>query len=134
MDKPQRLGGSELRTINVLTNNIIGSAIEVHRALGPGLLESIYERALCVELQDRGLRFARQVAIKAHYKHQVVGEYRVDLIVGDLVIVEVKSVAVLTAVFEAQLIAYLRLTRKRVGLLINFNTELLKDGLIRRIL
>ena len=110
------------------------SSYEVHRALGPGLLESIYETALCIELQDRGLKYARQVCVSARYKGQTVGEYRVDLIVEDRVVVEVKCVANITPVFEAQLMAYLRLTGKRVGLLINFNARLIKDDLRRKII
>jgi len=106
----------------------------VHRALGPGLLESLYEAALCIELDERRICYARQVRVPALYKRRSLGEYTVDLIVEDAVVVEVKSVAHVIPVFEAQLITYLRLTHKRLGLLINFNTELLKDGIIRRAL
>ena len=134
MDKPQRHRATEFEHINNLTQRIIGAAIEVHRALGPGLLESLYETALCIELDERGIRYARQVSVPAHYKGRSLGDYTVDLIVEDLVVVEVKSVAHVLPVFEAQLITYLRLTRKRLGLLINFNTPLLKNGIIRRAL
>jgi len=134
MNQPQRHRGTEFEHINNLTQRIIGAAIEVHRALGPGLLESLYETALCIELDERGIRYARQVSVPAHYKGRSLGDYTIDLIVEDLVVIEVKSVAHVLPVFEAQLITYLRLTRKRLGLLINFNTQLLKNGIIRRAL
>ena len=128
MDIPQSHGDTERTHINVITERVIGAAIEVHRVLGPGLLEGIYETALCIELDERGIKYARQVQIPAQYKGRSLGKYNVDLIVEDLIVVEVKSVAHVLPVFEAQLITYLRLTRKRVGLIINFNTQLLKDG------
>jgi len=134
MNQPQRHRGTEFEHINNLTQRIIGAAIEVHRALGPGLLESLYETALCIELDERGIRYARQVRVPAHYKGRSLGDYTVDLIVEDLVVIEVKSVAQVLPVFEAQLITYLRLTRKRLGLLIDFNTQLLKNGILRRAL
>jgi GxxExxY protein len=134
MDQPQRHGGTEFERINELTEGIIGAAIEVHRALGPGLLEGLYEAALAIELDERRIKYARQVKIPARYKGRSLGDYFVDLIVEDLVVVEVKSVAHLLPVFEAQLMSYLRLTGKRLGLLINFNTRLLKEGIVRRAL
>jgi GxxExxY protein len=124
--KPQRLGGTGIEELNVLTSRIIGAAIEVHKILGPGLLESIYEAALCIEFEDRGVGYARQVRLPTYYKGRPLGKYEIDLIVEELVIVEIKSVSNLTAVFEAQLLTYLRLADKRVGLLINFNSRLLK--------
>ena len=96
--------------------------------LGPGLLESIYEEALCVELSDAGLKFQRQVNIPAVYKGRQVGQYRIDLIVEESVIVELKSVDRHDPVFEAQILTYLRVTGKKIGLLINFNSKLLKSG------
>jgi GxxExxY protein len=117
-----------------VTERILGCAIEVHRQLGPGLLESVYEAALCVEFADAGLRFAKQVPVPLLYKGRAVGEYRLDLVVEDAVIVEVKSVPRLDPVFEAQLLTYLRLTGKRVGLLINFHTPVLKAGIKRLVL
>jgi GxxExxY protein len=134
MDKPQRHGGTEFECINNLTERIIGAAIEVHRALGPGLLEGLYETALAIELDERRVKYARQVKLPASYKGRPLGDYLIDLVVGDLVVVEVKSVGHILPVFEAQLISYLRLTGKRLGLLINFNTRLLKDGIVRRAL
>ena len=134
MNEPQRHRVTELQELNVLTSQIIACAIEVHRRLGPGLLEHLYESALCIEFEDAGIEYLRQLRVPACYKGRVLGEYRVDLVVGDAVIVEVKSVAQRNPVFEAQLLTYLRLTKKRVGLLLNFNTRLLKDGIERMIL
>src|SRR5437899_3137734 len=102
MDQPQRHRGTEVEDLSGLTSRIIGAAIEVHKALGPGLLESIYEAALCVELEERGISYARQVRVPAYYKGRPLGKYEVDLIVEDLVVVEIKSVSCLTPVFEAQ--------------------------------
>jgi GxxExxY protein len=121
----------EIEAINKLTEKVIGCAIEVHRVLGPGLLESVYEEALCIELSDSGLKFQRQVNIPAVYKGREVGQYRIDLIVEEAVIVELKSVDRHDPVFEAQILTYLRVTGKKVGLLINFNSKLLKSGIKR---
>jgi len=98
------------------------------------LLEPIYESAICIELEERQIDFQRQTRIPAYYKGHLLSHYRVDLIVEDAVIVEIKSVAQMTPVFEAQLLTYLRLTGKRLGLLFNFNSRLLKDGITRRAL
>jgi GxxExxY protein len=117
-----------------LTSRIIGAAIDVHKALGPGLLESIYETAMCIELQLRHIPFVRQFRIPAYYKGHPLGTYEVDLLIDHLVVVEIKSVTTVLPVFEAQLLTYLRLTGKRRGLLINFNCRLLKDGIMRRAL
>jgi len=107
-----------------LTEAVIGCAIEVHRQLGPGLLESTYEAALCVELELAGLKYRRQVCVPVVYKGRTVGEYRIDLLVEDRIIVEIKSVERHDPVFEAQLLTYLRVTGKKVGLLLNFNSRL----------
>lgn len=117
-----------------MTEKIIGCAIEVHRTLGPGLLESTYESALGVELQLAGLSFERQLIIPVTYKTQPVGDYRLDLVVEKLVVVEIKSVSRFDPVFEAQLLTYLRITRLKRGLLLNFNSRLLKDGIKRMVL
>lgn len=109
-----------LDEINKITERIIGCAIEVHRQLGPGLLESTYESALCVEFESAGVSFKRQVPYPVLYKGHSLGEYRVDLIVEDKVIVELKSVERLDPVFEAQVLTYLKVTGKKVGLLFNF--------------
>lgn len=115
-----------------LSNSIIGAAIEVHRALGPGLLESAYEECLAYELRLRGLGFARQIPLPVSYKGVKLDcGYRLDLLVEDLVIVELKTVEALEPIHEAQLLTYLRLRRLWLGLLINFNTPVLKRGLKR---
>lgn len=118
-----------------LTEGIIGAAIEVHQQLGPGLLESIYEECLCQELRLRDIPFLAQVELPVVYKGtETGGKYRIDLIVGDEVIVELKSVERLLTVHEAQLLTYLKLTGKRVGLVINFNVPVLHRGIMRRVL
>lgn len=119
---------------NVITQRIIKCAIEVHKQLGPGLLEGIYEDAMAVEFELEGLKYQQQLQIPIVYKTRQLGNYRLDLLVEDLVIVEIKSVERYEPVFEAQLLTYMRLTKKRVGLLINFNTRLVKDGVKRFIL
>jgi GxxExxY protein len=134
MIEPQRHGGTENTEPNAITSRIIGCAIEVHRTLGPGLLEGIYETALCIELDDAGIPYERQMRLPAYYKGRLLGEYRVDLVVADTVLVEVKCVERVHPVFEAQLLTYLRVTKKRVGLLINFNSSVLKEGITRRVL
>jgi GxxExxY protein len=117
------------------TAAIIGAAIEVHRQLGPGLLESAYELCLCHELHLRGLPFNCQVNLPVSYKGlQLDCGYKIDVIVNDEVIVELKSVERILPVHEAQLLTYLKLSGKRVGLLINFNSALLTQGIIRRVL
>jgi GxxExxY protein len=118
-----------------LSQRIIGCAIEVHRELGPGLLESVYEAALSRELSREGIAFQRQLALPVVYKGEVLGlDFRIDILVEDLVIVELKSVEKLLPIQEAQLLTYMRLARKGLGLLINFNVPLLKDGIVRRVL
>ena len=120
--------------MRLLTERIIGCAIEVHRQLGPGLLEGTYEAALCIELSVAGLKFVRQPVVPVVYKGQVIGEYRLDLIVEDAVVIELKSVERFDPIFEAQVLTYLRVTGKRVGLLMNFNSRLLRDGIKRYVL
>jgi len=115
-----------------ITEHIIGCAIEVHRHLGPGLLESVYESALCLELESAGLQFARQVGIPVFYKGELIAEHRPDLIVADEVVVEVKSVERFNTVFLAQMLTYLRITGLHVGLILNFNRSAMKDG-VRRV-
>jgi GxxExxY protein len=114
-----------------LTQQIIACAIELHRHLGPGLLESVYESAVCVELTDAGLTFRRQVAVPINYKGRRIAEHRPDLIVNDLVVVEIKSVEQFNPVFIAQMLTYLRITNLRVGLILNFNRAVLRDGIKR---
>jgi GxxExxY protein len=117
-----------LDDINQITEKIIGCAIEVHRTLGPGLLEATYEEALCIEFTDVGMKFQRQMPFPIMYKGRNLGQYRLDLLVDEQVIVEIKSVERFDSVFEAQVLTYLRVTGKRIGLLINFNSRLLRDG------
>lgn len=118
-----------------LTERIIGFAIEVHRQLGPGLLESAYEECLCYELQQSGLRFRRQVPLPVVYKAiRLDCGYRIDLVVEELVILELKTVERLIPVHEAQLLTYLKLSGLRIGLLLNFNSPVLKDGIRRLVL
>jgi len=118
-----------------LSRKIIGAAIEVHRHLGPGLLENAYEECLCRELAVRGIPFQRQFPVKFEYKGITVeAAYRIDVLVNDLVIVELKSVEKLEPIHDAQLLTYLRLYKRWLGLLINFNVPVLKDGVQRRVL
>jgi len=118
---------------NELSGKIIGAAIEVHSILGPGLLEFLYEEALAIELGQRGLTVARQVEIPVAYKQERLRNVlRLDILVNGLVIVEVKSVERILPVHEAQLLSYLRLSEKKLGLLINFNSTVLSRS-VRRI-
>ena len=121
--------------LNSLTHEIIGAAIDVHRHLGPGLLESAYRECLCHELCLRGVDFRRELNLPLHYKGiKLDCGYRVDVLVADLVLVELKAIQVLAPVHEAQLLTYLRLGGWSAGLLINFNVPVLKDGIRRRLL
>lgn len=125
----------ERHAYSPLTETIIGAAIEVHRELGPGLLESVYEGCLAHELLSRRVRFERQIAVPVVYKGTPIDiGFRLDFLIEDTVIVELKAIDRLAGVHEAQLTTYLRLSGKRVGLLINFNSKLLKDGIVRRVL
>ena len=118
-----------------VTDQILGGAIEVHRYWGPGLYEEIYDRSLCAELALRGVPFENQLAIPLVYKNTPVGDdLRLDLWVDRKVVVEVKAVAELLPVHDAQLLTYMRLTQSRVGLLINFNVAVLKNGIRRLVL
>ena len=116
---------------DALTEKIIGAAIEVHRVLGPGLLESIYEEALCHELTLQNIRFERQVAIDVFYKGHVIHGQRLDLLVEGKVIVEIKSLAKLPDIATAQVLSYLKATRLGCALLINFGEKTLVDGIKR---
>ena len=130
-DDTPRHRATEAYKHDPLTQRIIGCAIEVHRHLGPGLLESTYEEALCLELTIEGLSFVRQPSVPVLYKGHLIGEHRPDLIVQDRVVVEVKSVERLIGVHQAQLLAYMRLLKKPVGLLLNFNSDVLRTGIRR---
>lgn len=118
-----------------LTEKIVGAAIEVHRALGPGLLESAYEACLCRELEMRGVRFSRQFAVPVEYKGEKLDcGYRIDVLVEESVVVELKCVEKIDPIHTAQLLTYLKLAHKRVGLLLNFHVPTLRDGITRRVL
>ncbi|HKP32809.1 MAG TPA: GxxExxY protein [Chitinophagaceae bacterium] len=120
------------RRLNALGGKILDSAISVHRELGPGLLESAYQKAMEKELEIRMIEYRSQVGIDLKYKDLSLGKgYIVDLLVEESIIVEIKSVSMLTPIFEAQLLTYLKLFDKNLGFLINFNTEMLKEGFNR---
>ena len=124
-----------MRNFNELTEVSIGAAMEVHRALGPGLLESTYEMCLCRELSLREIPFERQVPIPVEYKGVKLDcGYRADIIIEGTILLEIKAIDSLLPVHDAQLLTYLRLGGWKIGLLINFNVELLKHGLRRRVL
>ena len=117
---------------NDISGKIIGAAIEVHKKLGPGLLESAYEECLCYEMQLRGIEFKRQVPLSLNYKGVDLDcGYRLDLLVEDKVIVELKSIEGLEPIHEAQMLTYLKLRNAWLGLIINFNVIMLKDGVRR---
>ncbi len=121
--------------LNRITEQIIGAAIEVHKALGPGLLESAYEECLCRELSLRGIAYERQKPLPIEYKGVKLDcGYRLDLLVADAVVVEIKACAAIEPIHEAQLLTYLKLGGWKVGLLINFNVAVLKDGIRRLVL
>jgi GxxExxY protein len=121
--------------INQITQSVIGAAMEVHRALGPGLLESAYQQCLCRELAVHGIPFERERPLPLEYKGiRLECGYRLDLLVSGSVVVEVKSVEALAPIHEAQLLTYLRLGGWQVGLLINFNVPILKQGIRRKVI
>ena len=124
--------GKEMQRENQVTEVIIGCAIEVHRILGPGLLETAYEECLCYELMSSELHFNRQVKQPVYYKGVKLDcDYRLDLLVEDLVVVELKTVEKLLPIHQAQLLTYLKLRQLSVGLIINFNVPILKNGIMR---
>ncbi|HJQ27329.1 MAG TPA: GxxExxY protein [Blastocatellia bacterium] len=117
-----------------LAQLVIGAAIEVHRTLGPGFLESVYEEALCIELSLRGVPFTRQAGFNVNYRGQEVGQGRVDVLIAGKLIVELIAVEALAPVHMAQTISYLKMTGCALGLLINFNVPILKNGIRRVVL
>jgi len=117
--------------VDGLAREVVDAALEVHRELGPGYLESVYEEALGVELELRGVAFERQVPVVVDYKGQSVGEGRLDLLVGGELIIELKAVEALLPVHKAQVLSYLKATKKQLGLLVNFNVPLIKNGIKR---
>ena len=129
--QPRNEPGPEL---NRLAERVIGAAIEVHRVLGPGYAENVYEEALCLELAARDVPFVRQPQVEVQYKGHAVGRARLDLLVADEIVVELKAVEALNDTFKAQVISYLRATGHELGLLINFNVPVLRDGIRRLVL
>ncbi len=118
-----------------LTEQILGAAIEVHKSLGPGLLESAYEECLCHELNLRGIRFERQVIVPVTYKGVNLDcGYKLDLLIENTVILELKCVERITSIHEAQLLTYMKLLSKPVGFIINFNVPVLRAGIVRKVL
>ena len=120
--------------LNALSQRVIGAAIEVHRILGPGYLESVYEEALAIELELQGVACDRQASVSIKYKGRPVGEGRLDLLIDSCLVVELKTVENLLPIHQAQLLSYLKATRKQLGLLINFNTRVLREGVKRVVL
>jgi GxxExxY protein len=121
--------------LNNITERIIGAAIEVHKVLGPGLMESAYEECLCREFALRGIGVERQLPLPVEYKGvRLDCGYRLDLLVEQSVVVEIKSLSSIEPIHEAQLLTYLKLGGWKLGLLVNFNVSALKDGIRRRIL
>ncbi|HEY8293277.1 MAG TPA: GxxExxY protein [Thermomicrobiales bacterium] len=124
-------GKATRANLNQLSHEIIGAAIEVHRSLGPGFLESVYEEAVCVELELRKIPFVRQLDIAVAYKGHAVGAGRIDILVDHAVVVELKAVEALAPIHQAQILSYLKSTGYQLGLLINFNVTVLRDGVKR---
>lgn len=122
------------KELDDLAHRVIGAAIEVHRALGPGFLESTYTKAMTIELRYREIACIRESPIKLRYRGELLGEGRIDLLVADKLIVELKAVEKLAPIHEAQVISYLKASKLSLGLLINFNVPILKDGIKRIIL
>jgi GxxExxY protein len=119
---------------NEITSKIIGAAIEVHKSLGPGLLEKTYEECLCIELEESGLDYEKQLLPIRYRDKELRDAYRIDLLVEKQVIVELKAVETLANTHKAQLLTYMKLSNKSLGLLINFNVDLLRNGIKRLIL
>lgn len=120
---------------NELANQIVNIAITIHKAIGPGLLESIYEKCFCYELSKRSIPFVRQKTVQLIYDRLVIDEgLRIDILVEDLIVVELKSQELYHPVWEAQVLSYLKLSNKRLGFILNFNVPLMKDGIKRMII
>jgi GxxExxY protein len=131
----RRHGGGLVLIEEELREAIIGAAIEVHKELGPGLLESSYQRCLAREFDVRGIKYRQEVDLPLNYKGVVIDcAYRIDFVVEEKIVVELKSVEKLIPIHEAQLLTYLRLSKLRVGLLINFNSSVIRNSFIRRVL
>jgi GxxExxY protein len=123
--------GEPAPALDGLAKAVVDSAFEVHRTLGPGFLESVYEEAMAIELKARGIPFERQKPISVTYKDRPVGEGRLDLLVASQLLIELKAVETLAPIHKAQVISYLKATRLQLGLLINFNVPVLRSGIQR---
>lgn len=135
MNSREAAGAVQKLRYEDLTREIIGAAIEVHKIVGPGLLEGVYEECLCHELELRKLSFDRQLMVPINYKSVALDcGYRLDVVVENTVILELKSVERIHPIFEAQLLTYMRLLQKPVGLFINFNVPILRSGIVRKVL
>jgi GxxExxY protein len=119
--------------LEALVHATIGCCVAVHRVLGPGLLEAVYSRAVAVELRANGISFEREKAVPVVYREERLCEYRLDFVVADRLVLEIKSIERIADVHHSQLLHYLRLSKLRVGLLINFNVPILKHGIVRKV-
>lgn len=129
---PQPRSQTSLEELNLITSKIIGCAIDVHKELGPGLLESVYETCLAKEFWNRNIQYNRQVYLPVIFKEEALDlNFRIDLLVGNEVVLELKAVDLILPIYKAQLLTYLKLSGKRLGLLINFNEVILKNGIHR---
>ena len=117
-----------------LISQVIGASIQVHSELGPGFLESIYASALAIELGLRGIPFERELGITVHYRGRPIAGHRLDFVVGDAIVLEIKAAPRIDPIFQAKLLSYLRATKLRAGLIINFNMPLVRDGIKRIVL
>lgn len=125
---------NSMDNLNAITEKIIGCAIEVHKILGPGLLETLYEKALRHEFAEHKIKYENQVSIPVIYKGVSIGEHRIDLLVENDVIIELKAANKNDPIYKAQLLSYLKISGKRIGLLINFNVTFIRNGITRIIL
>ena len=120
--------------LETLVSDTIGCCITVHRTLGPGLLETIYSRAIALELGAAGISFEREKRYPVTYRGELLCEQHLDFVVGGAIVLEIKSIEAIAPIHHSQLLSYLRVSRLRVGLLMNFNVAVLKDGLVRKVL
>ena len=129
-----RVPGPLSDELEALVHDTIGCCITVHRTLGPGLLETIYSRAVALELKAAGISFEREKRYPVTYRGELLCEQHLDFVVGGAIVLEIKSIEALAPIHHSQLLSYLRVSRLRVGLLLNFNVAVLKDGLVRKVL
>ena len=129
-----RVPGPLSDELEALVHHTIGCCIAVHRTLGPGLLETIYSRAVALELRAAGISFEREKRYPVTYRGELLCEQHLDFVVGGTIVLEIKSIEAIAPIHHSQLLSYLRVSRLRVGLLMNFNVAVLKDGLVRKVL